>query len=392
MKLKDLTISGVGGIKSLKVNFKPDMNIICGPNGIGKSTLLLAASLPFFYGVSIKVKKNIDVEQGSIHLVIEDENNIFEQTIAITNHQPREVINFFEPVKYAKRKLVRFEVNRHFDYQALASINADKTLGDEDVSHQLNYGVNLNNIKDWFAKRVLFENVEPGYHNNILKNLELAKKCISILNPEFSFSRVDPASFDVFVNTPTGEIWYEYLSSGFKSCMSLMLGIMKEIELRFPQEYIYAPDFDGVILIDELELHLHPDWQARISDALTSTFPCAQFIVTTHSPHVVQNAKADQIIALCSEGNGSVTIRNTLDNGFGFSAWSIEEVLLDVMGMESTLSSKLQEQLNAFDKFVDEENFSEAQKIYDYLDNALHQNSVLRKSLKISLMSIRERN
>lgn len=75
----------------------------------------------------------------------------------------------------------------------------------------------------------------------------------------------------------------------------------------------------------------------------------------------------------------------------GYSAWTVEEVLLDVMGMESTLSRKLQELLDNFERFVDEEDFDKAKEIYDYLDMALHQNSVLRKSLKISLMSIRER-
>lgn len=392
MKLERLSINGIGGIKSLNVNFNPVMNIICGPNGIGKSTILLAASSPFIYGHSPKIKKNIDVEQGGVHLIFEDGGNNYDKNIAITSHLPRESISHFDPVTNARRKLIRFEVNRHFDYRALPSINADRTVNDDEVTSQINNGVNLNDIKDWFAKRVLFENVSPGYHNNIIKNLELAKRCISILNSEFSFSRVDPASFDVFVNTPTGEIWYEYLSSGFKSCMSLLLGIMKEIELRFPDDHLYAPDFDGVILIDELELHLHPDWQARIANALTSTFPCAQFIVTTHSPHVVQNAKPDQIIALSSDNNGSVTVRENPDNGLGFSAWTIEEVLLDVMGMQSTLSSQLQEKLSAFDQFIDAENFSEAKQIFDYLDSALHQNSALRKSLHISLMSIRERD
>lgn len=173
--------------------------------------------------------------------------------------------------------------------------------------------------------------------------------------------------------------------------MGLLLGIIKEIEIRFPNEAIYAPEFDGVILIDELELHLHPEWQARITEALTTTFPSAQFIVTTHSPHIVQNAKSHQIMALVPSEKGEVCLKELPENGFGYSAWTVEEVLLDIMGMESTLSRKLQQQLDYFDRFVDAEDFDEAQKIYDYLDAALHQNSVLRKSLKISLMSIRSR-
>lgn len=57
MKLNRLSIKGIGGIKTLDLEFQPDMNIICGPNGIGKSTVLLASSFPFTWGSSIKVKK-----------------------------------------------------------------------------------------------------------------------------------------------------------------------------------------------------------------------------------------------------------------------------------------------------------------------------------------------
>lgn len=391
MKLTRLSIKGIGGVKNLDLEFKPDMNIICGPNGIGKSTILLAASFPFIWGTSVKVKKNIGAERGLIELELEDGGQMYNHCSEVRSYLPQEHENHPPSVGFKRRKLIKFETNRNFDYQGLGSISADRSIDDGEVSQQLNTGVNLYNIKEWFAKRILFEKVEPGYAPNILRNLELAKRCISILDKNFSFSRVDPRSYDIYVNTPSGEIWYEYLSSGFKSCMSLLLGIIKEIELRFPHEEIYAPDFDGVVLIDELELHLHPEWQARITDALTTTFPSAQFIVTTHSPHVVQNAKSHQIMALVSAGNGEVCLRKLPDNGFGYSAWTVEEVLLDIMGMESTLSRKLQLQLDDFDRFVDAENFGEAKKIYDYLDAALHQNSVLRKSLKISLMSIKSR-
>ncbi|HDC4819996.1 MULTISPECIES: AAA family ATPase [Enterobacteriaceae] len=391
MKLTELTINGVGGIKSLYVKFRPDMNIICGPNGIGKSTLLLAASFPFLYGYTNKIKRNVTSETGSVSLKIEDNSTIFNPVLDVNVHLPTETIHHFSNNGFDKRKLIKFETLRNFDYKHLEALNADKSLSDDAVSQQINLGVNLHDIKDWFAKRDLFEKVDNGYGPNTIKNIHLARECISILNPQFSYNRVDPKSYDIFVNTPTGVIWYEYLSSGFKSCMSLLLGIIKEIELRYPEQDLYAQEFDGVILIDEIELHLHPEWQARITEALTTTFPSAQFIVTTHSPHVVQNAKSHQIIALVPDNDGAVRVKELPENGLGYSAWTVEEVLLDVMGMESTLSRKLQELLDNFERFVDEEDFDKAKEIYDYLDMALHQNSVLRKSLKISLMSIRER-
>lgn len=392
MKLTELTINGVGGIKSLHVTFSPDMNIICGPNGIGKSTLLLAASFPFLSGYSTKIKRNITSEKGYVSLKIQDNFTDYNPIASVNVHLPTELTQQINDSAFDKRKLLKFETIRNFDYKHLEALNSDKNLSDDAVSQQINFGVNLHDIKDWFAKRDLFENVKNGYGPNTIKNIHLARECISILNPEYSFSRVDPKTYDIFVNTPTGVIWYEYLSSGFKSCMSLLLGIIKEIELRYPEQDLYAQEFDGVILIDEIEIHLHPEWQARITEALTTTFPSAQFIVTTHSPHVVQNAKSSQIIALVPDSNGAVRVKELPENGLGYSAWTVEEVLLDVMGMESTLSRKLQELLDNFERFVDEENFDKAKEIYDYLDKALHQSSFLRKSLKISLMSIRKRD
>ncbi len=392
MKITELVINGVGGIKSLSLTFKPDMNIICGPNGIGKSTLLLAASFPFLHGGSQKIKRNISSDKGNVQLRIEDGARNYNSKIDINTHTPNDWVRHYSEEGFDKKKLIKFDTMRSFEYQSLSALNADRILTVDEVSQQVNTGINLSNLKEWFAKRDLFENVKNGYGPNTIKNIHLARECISILNANYSYSRVDPKSYDIFVNTPTGEIWYEYLSSGFKSCMSLLLGIIKEIELRYPEKDLYAKDFDGVILIDEIELHLHPEWQAKITEALTATFPLAQFIVTTHSPHVVQNAKSHQIIALVSNMNGGIELKKLPENELGYSGWTVEEVLLDVMGMESTLSRELQILLDNFENFIDEENFSEAKKIFDHLDLALHQNSVLRKSLRISLMSIRERD
>jgi len=296
---------------------------------------------------------------------------LFAPSLDVNVHLPTEKIHHFSNNGFDKRKLIKFETLRNFDYKHLEALNADKSLSDDAVSQQINLGVNLHDIKDWFAKRDLFEKVDNGYGPNTIKNIHLARECISILNPQFSYNRVDPKSYDIFVNTPTGVIWYEYLSSGFKSCMSLLLGIIKEIELRYPEQDLYAQEFDGVILIDEIELHLHPEWQARITEALTTTFPSAQFIVTTHSPHVVQNAKSHQIIALVPDNDGAVRVKELPENGLGYSAWTVEEVLLDVMGMESTLSRKLQELLDNFERFVDGEDFDKAKEDVNNIRQAM---------------------
>jgi predicted ATP-binding protein involved in virulence len=56
-----------------------------------------------------------------------------------------------------------------------------------------------------------------------------------------------------------------------------------------------ALEGEGIVLIDEIELHLHPQWQRDIIPRLTSTFPNCQFIVTTHSPQVLSNVKKENV-------------------------------------------------------------------------------------------------
>ena len=82
---------------------------------------------------------------------------------------------------------------------------------------------------------------------------------------------------------------------------------IKEIEFRFKEQNVLAEEFDGIILIDEVEIHLHPEWQEKIISILRETFPCAQFIVTTHSPHVIQTAEPNQVIALQLQDDNDIS-------------------------------------------------------------------------------------
>lgn len=79
----------------------------------------------------------------------------------------------------------------------------------------------------------------------------------------------------------------------------------------------------GVVLIDELDVHLHPKWQRTVIESLRTTFPALQFICTTHSPFIVQTARADEVISLDGE-----VIPNT-------SKLGIEKIAEGVMGVEN---------------------------------------------------------
>lgn len=100
------------------------------------------------------------------------------------------------------------------------------------------------------------------------------------------------------------------LSDGFRSVLSLTFELLRQLRFRYPQATLFAADptgrlhvaVPGVVLIDEIDAHLHPIWQKRIGYWLTDHFPQVQFFVTTHSPLVCQAAELGTVFRLPPPG------------------------------------------------------------------------------------------
>lgn len=387
MKINKLKIEGVGGIEALTLTFNPQMNLICGPNGIGKTTILESIAHVFSHGSTSILKRNVRATTSRITSEI-DNNGI------IQNGD----INFdvFVPEKQAHisglndltSSLIALKTARTFLYQPLAAVNKDTNKEMYTLWNEAINGINLSDIKNWFVNRYLYSAHPGALSTEQLNNFELAKKCFSLLNKDFIFSKVDASTNEIMVNTPSGEIYYEYLSSGFKSIISILFGIIKEIEFRFREPRINAIDFKGIILIDEIELHLHPDWQEKIVDILISAFPHAQFFASTHSPHVIQTAKPNQIIAL-SHVDSNVFQRELPSSKFGFQGWSIEEVLTDVMGMEDTRTTIFNQLIKLFQEQIETEDYESASSNFENINSLLHPHNQLKKLLKFQLAAIK---
>jgi predicted ATP-binding protein involved in virulence len=189
------------------------------------------------------------------------------------------------------------------------------------------------------------------------------------------------------LQTPSGQIYFEYLSSGFKSLIILVLGIIMEIEFRFGDQDIKVEDFDGIIIIDEIDVHLHPTWQTQILNILEITFPKVQFFVSTHSPHVIQTLPPNQLIAL-EKVDDNIVHRDLPVNESGYIGWTIEEILKDVMGMNNTNTDFFQYLWIRFTKAVESEDTIEANKIGNQLLQILHPSNILKKVVELHLTSL----
>jgi predicted ATP-binding protein involved in virulence len=98
---------------------------------------------------------------------------------------------------------------------------------------------------------------------------------------------------------------------------------------------------EGIVLIDEIELHLHPQWQHKIIPRLTETFPNCQFIITTHSPQVLSHVQPENIYILQSTPNG--IIASHPESSYGRDSNQILENIMGVSAYPEDIEKDLSE-------------------------------------------------
>jgi predicted ATP-binding protein involved in virulence len=131
--------------------------------------------------------------------------------------------------------------------------------------------------------------------------------------------------------TPYGWVHINSLGLGYRTAIAWMVDLAVRLFRRYPN----SPDplaEPAIVLVDEIDLHLHPRWQRTIMDFLTDRFPNTQFIVTAHSPLVVQAAQNANIVLLRREGD-----RVVIDNDPEIiKNWRVDQVLTSVFELPSS--------------------------------------------------------
>jgi hypothetical protein len=114
-----------------------------------------------------------------------------------------------------------------------------------------------------------------------------------------------------FMDGNGNEVEINQLSDGFRSILSLAFELIRLLIRFYDEEKVfknfkngdYTIDLPGVVIIDEIDAHLHPTWQTRVGQWFTKYFPALQFIVTTHSPLVCRAAENGSIWRLSAPGS-----------------------------------------------------------------------------------------
>ena len=170
---------------------------------------------------------------------------------------------------------------------------------------------------------------------------------IHILGPDILGDPSEPSG--VRFTTPYGDVPLSALSLGYQTTLTWIADLAVRLYERYPD----SPDplsEPGIVLIDNIELHLHPRWQRRMMEDLSRCFPAIQFVATAHSPLVVQAAESGNL-AVLHEVDGHVEIKMRLES---VNAWRADQILAsDLFGIPTrsrTIETLVEERNSLLDK------------------------------------------
>lgn len=365
MLIKKLTLQNFRGYKEIVIPFQEGINLIIGDNGSGKTAILEALTVAMgalFLGIRNVNSRGIhmkDIHIGTFEhseeygfpVVVNAEGIVDEQTInwkrELTGLNSKTLIKNATAIKNIGKNydekireggvvslpvLAYYATGRLFEQGR----NTSKTSG------RGNGGITsrFRAYKECLQAKMTFKQFVKWFQSKELAVLqrkihdvsfEVVKKAIidNIPGCQEVFFEMDPdkpAGLKVVLNQDK-VLPFSYLSDGTRNFIALIADIAhKCVTLNPHLKEDALRETTGIVLIDELDLHLHPDWQKKIVNSLKDTFPLIQFICTTHSPFLIQEMGINQLIKLKNNKIADITRGNNL---------SIEDIAEELQDVEN---------------------------------------------------------
>ena len=188
----------------------------------------------------------------------------------------------------------------------------------------------------------------------------------------------------VFAAGKDGDVRFEELGFGYQTSLTWLADLCKRLFELYPESENPLHE-EAVVLVDELDLHLHPKWQRDIVPTLSKVFPRVQFIVTTHSPHVLQSmADVNLYVLRRDETSGEITVERS--DVTDFTGWTVEEILSETMELKDGVRSVVyNEKKRAFENALKAKDRQAAERLYAELEQMMRPGNPMRSIYRIEL-------
>ena len=387
MRIKDINIVNFKGFQNKTVVFNGNLTVVIGNNTAGKTTLLKALQVglgaylqslkklpggtPYRrnFGSLDKFKKHDDILRDYIY---NDEkpritiNADFPITQSLCNNCPKvsfipvhwyrefagnytthtracageliDAVHQMESLRYDEKQesvyplVLAFGAKRTSDSQARSSSNVKERASRIEKAYKfaLHDKVDFEGAMEWlkhYDKDIKDKKEFEGTREAFFEALQTAIPALSEI--DFDNGEIE-AVVTVTGHTPSRH-HFSYMSDGLQSMINIVSEIAHRcIELNGFLGRNAVKKTPGVVMIDEIDLYLHPHWQKHVLQDLTKAFPMIQFIVSTHSPFIVQSLQEGQLVSFDD---------NVLTSGEPFRE-GLEDITSERMGLQQDIRSK----------------------------------------------------
>ncbi len=409
MRVDELKLTHFRGLLNTEIKFHPGFNLIVGVNGAGKSSvldalrILLSQVLPMFAPAprfnqgfdndDIMIGRastqaqitfvchgsepyTYDVHKNREQNIANVDGGMREQTTAtpdkneLTSNKRPGIVLASGPAEFKKRPsqpiVLYFSVRRSHPTDEVSKIGK-KTNPGYFAALSDDRGLRIQDVIQWW--RVKEQIAKEAPRGASAKQLCAVRRALRRLLPEFKRWRLEANELwvtkRVVIETLDPEsrtggirrteerrlLQVRQLSDGERSMIAFVFDLTRRLAQLNENDSNPAANSEGIVLIDEIDLHLHPAWQRRIVSDLTRVFPKLQFIATTHSPQVIGETNPGRAIVLHEGGRSDV-----LDESLGRdSGW----ILRHIMGTTER-NAALQAGLDEIDRLIDADDFKSA--------------------------------
>ena len=222
--------------------------------------------------------------------------------------------------------------------------------------------IDFRNLFKWFRNQEDIENQAKVRNNNMGyedRSLKVVKKAMLAMLDGFEDIHIErkPLSMKVTKNGRNFKI--NQLSDGEKCTISLFGDLARRMALANPGRE-NPLEGTGVVLIDELELHMHTSWQRKVLGVLKETFPNIQFIITTHSPQILGELDDKYNLVYLKKEDQKIVPKMYRS----FLGWDSNLILEDVMNT-SSVNKEIRELKSKMYAYIDDKQYEEAEKLAD---------------------------
>lgn len=413
MNINKISLNNFRCFENTEIEFNKQFTVIVGKNGVGKSTILdavaigLGSFLAGFDGVPSNSIAKDDVryrtyEMGSVvdrqpqfpveiecKGSIDDTNLTWKRTLNSENGRTtivdaRQIMKYADVLQQRVRKGDKNVILPVISYYGTGRLWAQKkqkhsVYQKQNISRISGYTDSLDAMSNeklmlkWFERMTLIELQEMRKLPELDAVRNALKKCLNGILPDTNHNKNSEIIYDI--KTHSIVITYidengekqkhpiKELSDGYKNTLSMIADIAYRMAELNPQLLEHVVDkTPGIVLIDELDLHLHPSWQKRIIKDLRDIFPKVQFIVTTHAPSIIGSISHKNLIVLANN-----EVIYPLSTTYGRD---INSVLREIMGV-SVRQPEIIDKFTEFYQSIDREDYDKARKILEELESIL---------------------